>query len=223
MDSKRSRPGCFFWLVILAALGVCFWLTYIHSIGNGTATGKHLSLPFSLPSLKFNNPSQGKSMAQPAHVDTEKIGIVTGPPTLSAAFLNAILALAHSPASGTGQILYDLSQQYQIDDAYALAFFQHESDYGTTGIARFTRSLGNIRCSAGYICLDGYRYYTTWQQGEQDWYVLIRQLYVNQWHLTTVAQIVPIYAPASDGNDPTSYIAAVDNAVTVWRNGTVSP
>jgi hypothetical protein len=214
MDSKRSRPGCFFWLVILAALGICLWLTYMHGNGNSTAAGKHSLLPFTLPTLKFNDP--------PVHAQVEKIGIVTGPPTLSAAFLNDILALAHSPASGTGQMLYDLSQQYQIDDAYALAFFQHESDYGTTGIARFTRSLGNIRCSEGYTCLDGFRYYATWQRGEQDWYALIRQLYVNQWHLTTVAQIVPIYATASDGNDPASYIEAVDNAVTAWRKGKVS-
>ena len=39
--------------------------------------------------------------------------------------------------AGTGQALYDLSVQSQIDDAFALAFFQHESAFGTTGMARF--------------------------------------------------------------------------------------
>src|SRR5689334_14555272 len=73
---------------------------------------------------------------------------ITGRPTLSPEFLNQVLQEAHSPAQGTGQALYALSVQYGIDDAYALAFFKHESQYGTTGVARSTRSLGNIRCSA---------------------------------------------------------------------------
>src|SRR5256885_11683528 len=47
---------------------------------------------------------------------------VIGRPTLSPAFMNHILAAAHSPAQGTGQALYDSSVRSGIDDAYALAF-----------------------------------------------------------------------------------------------------
>jgi Mannosyl-glycoprotein endo-beta-N-acetylglucosaminidase len=146
---------------------------------------------------------------------------VRGTPTLAAGFVNRVLAAAHSPAQGTGQALYDLSKQYGIDDAYALAFFAHESQFGTTGMARLTHSLGNIRCSAGYQCTSGYRAYNGWVAGEADWYQLIRTLYINTWHLTTVEQIIPVYAPTSDGNDVAGYIAAVEQAVSHWQRGEV--
>jgi hypothetical protein len=147
---------------------------------------------------------------------------VIGSPSLSAAFVNEVLSAYDSPASGTGQSLYALSQQYNIDDAYALAFFMHESAFGTTGVARLTRSLGNIRCSAAYVCIDGFRAYPSWIAGYQDWYNLIRSLYINQWHLSTVQQIVPVYAPSSDHNNVAGYIAAVLSAVTTWRAGQVT-
>src|SRR4051794_35619807 len=75
---------------------------------------------------------------------------IEGKPSLSAAFVDKVLSGASSKAAGTGQALYDLSKKYGIDDAYALAFFQHESTFGTGGVARATLSLGNIRCSEGY-------------------------------------------------------------------------
>ncbi len=144
---------------------------------------------------------------------------VEGKPTLSAAFVDKVLVAANSRAAGTGQALYDLSVKYGIDDAYALAFFEHESTFGTTGVARATLSLGNIRCSEGYQCIEGFRAYQTWQEGYEDWYKLIRDLYIGQWGLRTVEQIVPKYAPSSDGNDVAGYIAAVEKAVSMWRAG----
>jgi len=146
---------------------------------------------------------------------------VRGTPTLSSDFVNHVLAAAHSPAQGTGQALYELSRQYGIDDAYALAFFAHESQFGTTGMAQLTHSFGNIRCSTGYQCINGYRAYSSWVASEQDWYQLIRTLYINTWHLTTVEQIVPVYAPMSDGNDVPGYIAEVLQAVAHWQRGDV--
>jgi hypothetical protein len=142
---------------------------------------------------------------------------VEGKPTLSAAFIDSVLATYHSRAAGTGQALYQDALQYGIDDAYALAFFMHESTFGTAGVARATLSLGNIRCTAGYSCIQGYRAYQTWQDGYEDWYRLIRNLYIDQWGLRTVEQIIPTYAPASDHNDVPGYITAIENAVRTWR------
>jgi hypothetical protein len=143
---------------------------------------------------------------------------VLGRPTVSAKFIDRVLVTYHSPAAGTGQALYDDGVKYGIDPVFALAFFMHESSFGTAGIARVTHSLGNIRCTPGYPrCYQGFRLYNTWQDGYVDWYRLIRDLYVNQWGLTTVDQIIPVYAPSSDGNDVTGYIDAVKHAVTTWR------
>src|SRR5213082_3185726 len=68
---------------------------------------------------------------------------VLGPPTVSAAFINQVLAAAHSPAAGKGQALYSDGVRYGIDPVFALAFFLNESSFGTTGVARFSLSFGN--------------------------------------------------------------------------------
>ena len=146
---------------------------------------------------------------------------VLGQPTVSAEFINRVLSANGSPATGTGQAVFDLGEKYGIDPVFALAFFQHESSFGTTGVARATRSPGNIRASAGYTQIDGYRAYRSWTSGFEDWYKLIKNLYIGQWNLTTVGQIVPVYAPSSDNNDVGAYISAVENAVDQWRSGIV--
>jgi hypothetical protein len=132
-----------------------------------------------------------------------------------------VLFTYHSPAAGQGHALYVDGVRYGIDPVFALAFFMHESSFGTAGVARVTHSLGNIRCTPGYpSCYEGYRAYATWQEGFLDWYQLIRNVYVNRWGLTTVDQIIPVYAPASE-NDVAAYIAAVKQAVDTWRAGQV--
>jgi hypothetical protein len=83
-------------------------------------------------------------------------------------------------------------------------------------VAHTTHSLGNIRCTPGYACLDGYRAYATWGDGARDWFVLIRSLYLDTWHLRTPAAILPRYAPPGDGNDPATYAASVIQLVDGW-------
>jgi hypothetical protein len=142
---------------------------------------------------------------------------VVGGPSLSAAKIDQILSLAGSPAAGTGQTFYDDSVKYNIDDADALGFFHHESSFGTAGEAVKTHSIGNIKCTAGYSCIDGFRAYGSWSAGIDDWYKLISgPVYVGG-GLNTVAQITQKYAPVSDGGDPPSYTAAVESDVQSWR------
>jgi Mannosyl-glycoprotein endo-beta-N-acetylglucosaminidase len=146
---------------------------------------------------------------------------VRGRPSISADFINQVLAAYQSPAAGKGQALYNDGLQYGIDPAYALAFFMHESSFGTTGVATVTLSLGNIRATPGYPQYSGYRRYKTWEDGFADWYRLIAKQYVAQWGLSTVDTIIPVYAPSSDHNDVTTYIQAVKNSVDTWRSGYV--
>lgn len=153
---------------------------------------------------------------------TEADYSVVGSPTISAQMINQVLETYRSPARGKGQALYDYGVQYSIDPAYALAFFMHESSFGTAGVAKVTHSLGNIRSTAGYPNYQGYRLYATWEAGFEDWYKLISQQYVNAWGLYTVDQIIPVYAPASDNNDEAAYIQSIKSAVDAWRSGAVS-
>lgn len=210
------RLGCGFWLCLLVVVCVVAWLLLFTNVLTPLAKGKP-SITVSLPSLN------GVTFAQPPAPSGAR---VLDRPSLSASFVNRVLAAYHSPAVGTGQFLYDLSQRYGIDDAYALAFFMHESLFGTTGVARATLSLGNIRCSPGYSCIEGYRAYATWPAGYLDWYRLIKDGYVDgqvsrRCPCVTVEQIIPVYAPASDGNNEQAYIAAVRSAVAAWRAGRV--
>jgi hypothetical protein len=214
----RRRLGClspFGCFVFVIAIVICVILVvYPNSLFRPSFS---LPNPFVQPTPTHHSTSDVRELS--AHLGYGQD--IQGFPTLLASFVNQVLAAAHSPAQGTGQALYDLSQQYGIDDAYALAFFQHESQFGTTGIARLTHSLGNIRCTAGYQCIGGFRTYASWAQGYQDWYKLIRTLYINEWHLSTVEQIVPVYAPAADHNSVAGYVAAVLTAVAAWRAGRV--
>lgn len=144
-----------------------------------------------------------------------------GQPTISAKFIDTVLCYYHSPACGQGKLLYDYGVKYGLDPVYALAFYMHESSFGTTGVARVTQSLGNTRCTKGWKCVEGYRSYGTWQSSFEDWYKLISDEYMNRRHLYTVDEIIPVYAPSSDHNDVAGYILKVKNAVDIWRSGRI--
>jgi hypothetical protein len=146
---------------------------------------------------------------------------VEGKPSLTVAKIEQVLRQYNSPAAGTGQYLYDTGLKYNIDPAFALAFFVHESTAGTKGVAVTTKSIGNIRQTAnsGFDGYQGFRKYPTWEAGIEDWYKLIRNQYINGWGLRTVESIIPKYAPAADHNNPDSYINQVRTMVAGWRSG----
>ena len=152
---------------------------------------------------------------------------VLGKPTITANFINQVLSSYGSPAAGMGQQLYDLGVRYGIDPVYALAFFMHESLFGTTGEARVTKSLGNLRCIPTRPCIDqnrgGYAQMYSWVDGFEQWYKLIRNLYVAQWGRVTVDQIIPKYAPNSDGNNEAEYIATLKREIDAWHTGILRP
>ncbi len=146
---------------------------------------------------------------------------VIGKPTIAVDFINRVLATYNSPAAGKGQALYDLGVKYGIDPAFALAFFMHESTFGTAGMATVTLSLGNLRCIPSVPCNNGYAQFSSWEQGFEAWYKLIRNLYVAQWGLVTIDQIIPTYAPSSDHNNVSGYIAALKHTIDTWHAGIV--
>jgi hypothetical protein len=157
-----------------------------------------------------------------------------GKPTLTASFINQVLVRYHSPAAGLGQALYDLGVKYDVDPAYALAFFMHESLFGTTGEARTTMSLGNERCISDRPCIDqdrgGYAQMHSWADGFDHWYRLIENGYVYG-RVTiplvghpclTIGQVIPVYAPSSE-NDVSGYIAALQHELDSWHTGQLRP
>jgi flagellum-specific peptidoglycan hydrolase FlgJ len=149
---------------------------------------------------------------------------IVGAPSVTVAQIEAVLAEYRSPARGTGQAMYDLGVKYGIDPAFLLAFFIHESSAGTNpkwaGIkddGSTTHNIGNIVCTTGWRCYGRFRDYPSWDAGIEDWYALMRDLYVNEWGRSTVEAIIPKYAPASDNNDEARYIAQIRTLVDSWR------
>ncbi len=141
-------------------------------------------------------------------------------PRISQASFGRILAAAGSPAAPHADELYNIIVGYGLDPAVALAFFQHESQYCTTG--RCARSdLKNwgmlrrhIKPQRNAGITDGFARYATWQDGTRDWCELILG-YISR-GMDTVEKALPVYAPAADGNVPTAYINAVRRLVSAW-------
>jgi len=174
----------------------------------------------------YNSITPSTSVATHYHSNSytqasDTVDTVQRSPSLSSKFIDHILCKASSPACGTGESLYNYGVVTGIDPAIALAFFQHESKFGLYGVAHNNKGIGNIRCTYGYRCFNGFRAYTTWQAGYQDWYHLIKDGYINgsvsnQCPCTTISTIIPVYAPSTE-NDIQGYITAVTSAVTKWR------
>jgi hypothetical protein len=199
------------WLLIgMALLLLVFWWLVTQGGLSGLALLMHLPVAW--------------SPASPSSQNVQSYSVL-GPPTVSAAFIDQVLSVYHSPAAGLGQALYDDGVRTGIDPVYALAFFMHESSFGTTGEARKTLALGNERCIPDRPCVDldrgGYAQMESWEDGFSHWYTLILTLYVNEWHRVTIEQMIPKYAPGSDGNDEAAYVAAIKHAVDTWRRGVV--
>jgi len=195
-------------VTLLLAVVVVLALSYLGNMGHVPSSSLALS---AAPASGVS----GRGAAAPVGSSS-----ILGRPSLSVAFVNRILLAYHSPAVGLGSVLYQDSLTYGIDDAYALGFFLHESSMGNIGVASTTHSLGNIRCTPGWSCMQGYRYYATWAAGFLDWFHLMAYEYLPR-HLSTIPSIIPVYAPSADHNDEHAYITAVLSAVSSWRAGRV--
>ena len=190
-------------VLLLSVVALVLVLSLLRNITHGFAAAPAVS---------------GSLFVSTAPAPAASLSSVLGRPSLSAAFINRVLTVYHSPAVGLGQAMVADSVRFGIDDVFALAFFFHESQFGRLGVAAFTHSVGNIVCSAGYPSCDGrFRSYASWQAGCFDWFRLIASVYVPR-GLTTVERIVPVYAPASE-NNVSAYIAAVTSAVASWHAG----
>lgn len=180
------------------------------SVGPGSRTGNAWNY------LATGNTAQ-QNTGNPQALAAPSGSSIVGGPSLSAQRIDTILSNAGSPAAGSGAEFVLDSAQYQIDDSVALAFFKHESSFGLKGAAIDTHSIGNINCTPGYSCIGRFRSYSSWSAGIDDWYRLISGPAYAGSGLTTLSQIIPKYAPASDGNSESSYIQSVQADVANWR------
>jgi len=206
-------------LILVGGIVIYFTLNTALSFFKGGTDNSRSIYPFS-GSIVASNSEQTQAAPNPSSGDGHGL---TSRPTISPAQIDAVLGQYKSPAVGSGQAVYDLGLRYGINPAYALAFFIHESSAGTQGVAAVTKSFGNIRCTPGYECYQtsgngSFRRYSSWEAGAEDWYKLIKDQYIGKWGLKTLEQIIPVYAPSADRNNPTMYIQQVARLVESWRS-----
>lgn len=164
----------------------------------------------------------GWGLGQFQAISPARYSLLQGHPTLSADQVNAVLAANHSPATGSGQDIFSMSQDYGIDDAYILATFAHESTWGKAGVAAQSKSPGNLRCASWLTwgtCQNNYTYFSSWTDGFKSLYILLSGSYYSGAGNNTPDTCVPIFAPNSDGNSESSYIASLKTGIDELRAG----
>jgi predicted phosphodiesterase len=156
---------------------------------------------------------------------SSELSDIRGPPSISAQTIDKILADANSPAAGSGIHFINYGLQYNIDPAFALAFFRKESSYGKAGVAKTSKGIGNIKAPTP-SCLADYKYtagpknpgpwcaYHTWEKSIQGWYNYMTHRGVYLPNKYRLEEILPIYAPRS----PASYVSSVKTYVREYRN-----
>lgn len=142
-------------------------------------------------------------------------------PRISQAQFAAVLQRYQSPCAPIAAECYDIICSYGLDPAVALAFFGHESVFGTRGVAVQTLNWGNVRTPFKVERAVGthprnFAIFRSWQDGLRDWCERINERYINQRGLDTVEKAIPVYAPSSDGNNEARYIEHVHQLVAAW-------
>lgn len=145
-------------------------------------------------------------------------------PDLTEAEFVAILQKAHSPAQGAASAVWNYCRRRGVSPAFLLAMFKAESSFGLKGTATQTHSWGNTRSpSFGGVPEMGtvpgrsgvFPVFANWADGGIS--TAARFLDHAPYHgKTTVAQIIPVWAPKSDLNDPEDYIRAVLASIEGW-------
>jgi Mannosyl-glycoprotein endo-beta-N-acetylglucosaminidase len=143
------------------------------------------------------------------------------PPSISYPVFREFLRESDSPAYPEAETMYRACLKEGCDPALVLAFFEHESSMGKMGVAVQTKSIGNIRCTPSYSCYTtegngSFRKYNSWADSVTDWAKLLK-FYRDEWKLVTIDQIIPVYAPAADKNNPNAYIEGVKKRVEQLR------
>jgi hypothetical protein len=153
----------------------------------------------------------------------------TPPSGITPQQIEEFLAGYHSPVANqtdpkTGQLvsqcMYDICMQHHIDPAAMLGFFLQESTCGTARnhLALDNKSIGNVRgTSYEGMSGHGYRAFSTWANGVNDWCNLIDK-YRDNHGLEYLSQVIHRYAPASDGNNEGHYVSLVKGTVQKFAN-----
>lgn len=177
-----------------------------------------------LTDVAANTPPAAPVIPLTLHIDQDaartKSVSVKGPPNISPSVFRQVLVEQGSPAASDADELYQICVNRYIDPAVALAFYAHESTYGTDGVAVQTINWGNLRpggrggLGRALTTLSTdfgiFRRYGSWAASLRDW--------ADLWNLSiykdkSLRDQIALYAPSTDGNAPDSYYRHIVTAV----------
>lgn len=144
-------------------------------------------------------------------------------PRISLERFAKVLRDAKSPAAGPAAACYAAAVREGVDPAVLLAVFEHESSFGTRGLAVVNKSFGNLRHAGRFVR------YATWPKGAADCARLLAIYGRNEIRpgtRTDTTQTFPfVWAPRADHNDPDAYGDAITRAIAAWirAGGVVTP
>lgn len=137
-------------------------------------------------------------------------------PTITIAEIDRVLESVNSPMIPYSANIYVSGEQYGIDPVFALAFWMKESREASDGSVAapdhnpgYTEGLGNDPRCGRWAC------WPTWPDGIAGWFHYMRVFFVDR-GITTVEDILPIYAPSTE-NNTSGYILFVIQHVATWR------
>lgn len=190
--------------------------------GRSSGGGRRASYDRTTPGRNFTPEAVGPRGNIERHRPIAGDMKLEGPPTITPEKIDEVLKSYGSPATGLGQVIHDEGVRTGINPAVALAFFIQESSAGTAGVARSTKSWGNIKGSGPAGSYKGFRAYNTWEEGVKDWYRLIDDKYLAPRSeggrgYEYLSQVISTYAPSSDNNNERAYVANVKGMVEGWK------
>ncbi len=142
-------------------------------------------------------------------------------------FIGALKA-ANSPALSAGHAVYQYCVKRGVSASFVLAMFQHESGMGKAGTATISHSWGNTRIpthggvtavrmtTPGEARSGTFPVFRDWIDGGIATVARFVD-YAPYRGKTTVAQIIPTWAPNSDGNDAAAYVRGVLAQMAAWQ------
>lgn len=122
--------------------------------------------------------------------------------------------------------IYGVCERFNVDAAAVLGIWAHEQGlpYGSSALGKLTRNPFNMRAPAGdwrwVVNKPGssppqpFYAYESWQIGLTYAVLHLKNFYGAYKHLYTLEEVIPVFAPTSDGNDPVAYIEAVKRIMT---------
>jgi hypothetical protein len=134
-----------------------------------------------------------------SQLSTGSASVLAHAPTVSVPTIAWALQTRHSPLSADdAAYIYQQSQAYSIDDAFALALWAEETQDGATAFPG-SYNIGNVTGSPGMTVTgdDGitrtFRVYTSWQEAIAAWFSMVETLYIRGGHASDLGTFALYY------------------------------